>query len=265
MEESYLTKDLLSITGMTRDTLRHYEQKGLIQPEKDHYNNYRQFRFTDIYRLLTIDFYRKHGFTINELKGLQDNFDDADFSNLMQQKRSELEEKLQHYSDTLDRINKLDSFHQRLIDQGDEIVLTRMPLYEVVGTFSEFASFEEYHRILEHCSKEQDILSSLIRCFEFDETGLTHSRMLIVKEVTNNRLQEGKEYLNSAQCISAFVTDNLTDEGDDKTPQRMFEKTISWAQEKNLRPLGQAFVQTKMITYHGQKEQAVLEVFIPVK
>ena len=149
--------------------------------------------------------------------------------------------------------------------QGEEIVLTRMPLYEVVGTFSEFASFEEYHRILDHCSKEQDILSSMIRCFDFDETGLTHSRMLIVKEVTDNRLQEGKDYLNSARCISAFVTDNLADEGDDKTPQRMFEKTINWAQEKNLTPLGQAFVQTKMITYHGKKEQAILEVFIPVK
>ncbi|MGG5372986.1 MerR family transcriptional regulator [Enterococcus sp. AZ196] len=264
MEEKYLTNDLLSITGMTRDTLRHYEQKGLIHPEKDTYNNYRQFRFADIYRLLTIDFYRKRGFSINEVKNLQENFNELDFPQLMQQKKLEMEEKLQYYSSTLDRINKLAKFQQELAETLDCFTLERMPLYEVLGSFSEFDAFEEYHQILAHCSNE-DILSSIVRSFAFDETGLNHSRMLIVKEVSDNCLQEGKEYLNASRCIRLIVTETLGEENSEEMAHQLFEKILNYSLEKNLEPLGEAFVFTKMVTYQDRNEQAVLEIFVPVK
>ncbi|MBO0456758.1 MerR family transcriptional regulator [Enterococcus hulanensis] len=265
MEEKYQTNDLLSITGMTRDTLRHYEQKGLIQPEKDTYNNYRQFRFADIYRLLTIDFYRKRGFSINELKNLQENFAEVDFSKLMEKKSAEMEEFVRHYSGILARINKLEEFHQRLLQHENDLSLERMPLFEILGSFSEFDAFAEYSQILDRCSKEEDILSSIIRSFEFDETGITQSKMLIVKEVGDNRLEDGKEYLNFPKCINTIVAERLNEEGSEEIPQQMFEKIANFAHSKKLVPVGQAFVLTKMITYQDNIEQAVLEIFAPVK
>ncbi|WP_438778924.1 MerR family transcriptional regulator [Enterococcus sp. DIV0098] len=237
----------------------------MIQPEKDTYNNYRQFRFADIYRLLVIDFYRKRGFTINEVKELQENFQEENFLQLMQQKSTEIEEQLQHYSGILERMNKLAAFHQRFMKQGAELTVARMPLFEILGSFNEFAEFDEYRQILTHCSKEEDILSAIIRSFEFTEDGITDSRMLIVKEVSDNQLQEGKEYLNFSQCLHTIMTENLDEENSEQIPQQMFEKISYYSQKRRLVPLGRAFVLTKMITYREQKEQAVLEIFVPIK
>ena len=45
--------------GISRDTLKFYESKGLINPKKNAGNGYREYDHFDIYDITTINFYRE--------------------------------------------------------------------------------------------------------------------------------------------------------------------------------------------------------------
>ena len=45
--------------GVSRDALKFYENKGLINPKKNEENGYREYDHFDIYDITTINFYRE--------------------------------------------------------------------------------------------------------------------------------------------------------------------------------------------------------------
>ncbi len=53
--------------GLSRDTLRFYEKKGIIHPEKEK-NGYRIYTYDDILKLLKIRFYRRLDFSIEDIE-----------------------------------------------------------------------------------------------------------------------------------------------------------------------------------------------------
>ena len=55
-------------TGITRQNIRFYEKKGLIQPERNKENDYRQYSEEDIKRLKTIKMLRKLDFPVEDIK-----------------------------------------------------------------------------------------------------------------------------------------------------------------------------------------------------
>ena len=62
MENRYHTKEVSRNLGFTRETLRYYEELGLIRPQRGENGQYREFDFFDISRLMAIDFYKKRGY-----------------------------------------------------------------------------------------------------------------------------------------------------------------------------------------------------------
>lgn len=98
MYKKYRTGELLEYLGITRDTLRFYEEKGLLNPHKCNDNNYRSYDIMDIYNIMILDFYKKRGMSINQLKELikDSNFDDI--NSKLQNKKTELEKRYLIYS-----------------------------------------------------------------------------------------------------------------------------------------------------------------------
>ncbi|WP_302631934.1 MerR family transcriptional regulator [uncultured Clostridium sp.] len=54
--------------GVSRDTLKFYENKGLINPKKNEENGYREYDYFDIYDITTINFYREIDIEIKKFK-----------------------------------------------------------------------------------------------------------------------------------------------------------------------------------------------------
>lgn len=113
-----LIGELSSKTGLSRDTIRYYEKAGLIRTtEKDRKeNNYKDYPQEVADRLLLINHAKSLGFTLNEIKGVidlwQDNFLSAqDKIGLLNKKIEEIDskiERLNHMKDYLKtRINLL--------------------------------------------------------------------------------------------------------------------------------------------------------------
>ncbi len=66
---SYQVKDISQITGIDRETLRFYENKGLIQPKRKD-SGYRIYNDEDILKIDFIIKSKKVGFTLSEIKEL---------------------------------------------------------------------------------------------------------------------------------------------------------------------------------------------------
>jgi hypothetical protein len=112
---------------------------------------------------------------------------------------------------------------------------------------------------------KDDIFSKIMREFTFDETGLLDSKMYIVEKPSKIEKDKGSHYLQYAKCIYTIVEDSRYQNEEDDIKYKVFESTLKWGKEHGLRPIGTAFVTTRLITYLDKKERAFLEIFIPIK
>jgi DNA-binding transcriptional MerR regulator len=67
---NYLISDLAKKSGLSSDTIRFYEKKGLIKPEFRANNQYRYFNESSLKRLLLIKRYRSLNIGLKEIENL---------------------------------------------------------------------------------------------------------------------------------------------------------------------------------------------------
>lgn len=63
-------KEVSMITGITEQNIRYYEKKGLLSPERNRKNSYREYSDRDIDRLKMILLFRKLDMSLAEIKKL---------------------------------------------------------------------------------------------------------------------------------------------------------------------------------------------------
>lgn len=81
MSKEYLNvNDLATLFGLNVQTLHYYDKTGIFKPNyRDPKNGYRKYRFDQIYKLASIRYMRKLGYSIEAVRDFQDtkNPDDA--------------------------------------------------------------------------------------------------------------------------------------------------------------------------------------------
>jgi len=73
-----LIGELTKKTGLSRDTIRFYEKKGLLKVERtsSEFNNYKEYTPKHLQRLLLIKKAKRFGFTLNEIADLLEKIDE---------------------------------------------------------------------------------------------------------------------------------------------------------------------------------------------
>lgn len=264
--DTYKTSQLLEILGVSRDALRYYEEQGIVKPNHDATNNYRQYSDIDIYTLLVADFYKKRNLTMKEVRKLQEGRGIEELESLLDIKAEQLEETIRNQKYMLQKITETKAFCGELKEHLNQYAIREFPTYEVIGEFSDFYSFPEYPAILENMDLiKDDILSKIMRNFTFDENGFLDSKMYIVEKHETRYKEKSGYYLPYAKCIYTIVEDGRYQNGNNDIKDKVFESTLAWGNEQGLTPQGVAFVNTRLITYLDNKERAFLEIYIPVE
>jgi MerR family transcriptional regulator, copper efflux regulator len=62
------TLQFVERTGLTRDTVRFYEKRGLLRPRIDGSNGYREYSDADVERVVMIRLGQRLGFTLTQIK-----------------------------------------------------------------------------------------------------------------------------------------------------------------------------------------------------
>ena len=67
---SFKIGDVSKLLGVSVETLRYYEQEGVIRPERKNYSTTRVYSIWDVYELMEFKLYRNIGLSINEIKNI---------------------------------------------------------------------------------------------------------------------------------------------------------------------------------------------------
>lgn len=67
MSDNFKISEIANLFGVSTDTLRFYEKKGLLKPSVNNQNHYRSYELTDINLLIDILFYRRMDLSIKDI------------------------------------------------------------------------------------------------------------------------------------------------------------------------------------------------------
>ncbi|MEK6265872.1 MAG: MerR family transcriptional regulator [Clostridium sp.] len=111
-----LKNEVIQLFNTTLETLRHYEQKGILRPEIGE-NNYRYYDFEDLQKLRQIFLFRDLEVSIEEMKQLDDGlFNKKEYIELLKTHRLTLKQKIERFQSIEANIIQLID----LLDKGEK-------------------------------------------------------------------------------------------------------------------------------------------------
>ncbi|HJA67307.1 hypothetical protein B5F07_09540 [Lachnoclostridium sp. An169] len=99
-------KDAERLTGLKKANIRYYEEMGLLTPERNEQNNYREYGEREIRILERIKLLRLAGVPIQEIRKLQEG--KSSVPEIMQKRRMELAAEMEHLRELEDLCRKLE-------------------------------------------------------------------------------------------------------------------------------------------------------------
>ena len=259
----YHTKDIFEHLGFTRETLRYYEDIGLIKPKRGQSNKYREFDLFDMSRLMAIDFFKKRGFSPVAIKGMLE-AKPEEYTVKLQLQSDILQAQIDRLSEMQKRLKETQRFCQVFFENSGKLEVRELPLYYVAERFPSVASFGEYRdKVLRFLNVEnEDILSSMVRALTFDETGYKGSEMYVVKPVGRTDYEKQYIYLEHGKCL---YTTLLADNSDTSVPEKMFSLCHAWAEKNQAVFRGIAYIFVRMAMPNEIADKHVYEIWVPLK
>ena len=139
----YKIGEVSRILNMPVESIRFFEQKGVLAPHKDQSNNYRYYTVWEINRLLDYRKYRELGFSLNETLEIIRNSDFKDFEERLRIKQAEAEAEANYYEMKAIKLrNHLNMLRKISLLTDSYAVVTRPECYYFINRYYNGDSFE---------------------------------------------------------------------------------------------------------------------------
>lgn len=265
----YKIGDVSRILGISPDLIRYYEEKGVVSPEKDPYNNYRYYDTWDINFLIDCLWFKNFGFGIEQVAHIvsQNTYDDL-IANLVD-RGDEILAQIRFQELLLRRIRKYSEILSSLRNNIGTCDIRRS---------AEFVRYlNRYNMIYDNDTELQNLTRQWLkympfsrRYFEVPEDGLLgegddyawgFSLGMQYVEEFNVSLDPPVKHMPSRLCIhSAF-----TSTGKDKFTARHLDFLQEYAVENNLKVAGCAFGNLACSVVENGEITGFFEVFLPIE
>lgn len=258
----YHIRDVSHHLGFTRETLRYYEEIGLISPKREKYSQYREFDFYDISHLMAIDFYRKRGFTPIQIKNLLGAGSRQEYEEILEEQRDTLKNEIEHLQEMLRRFETARDFYDYSTANIGRFEVRTMPAYYVRESIDSILSVQEYRgKVLTYLNLDsEDILSKMVRSITFDETGYKGAGMFIVMQ---NPSDKNETYLlEGGRCL---YTTLIAENNDNTLLEKMFVLCHQWAKEHQETFRGIVHIFIRFVKLEEHTDENYYEVWMPLK
>ncbi|ADL03952.1 MerR family transcriptional regulator [Lacrimispora saccharolytica] len=126
--KKYSIGEVSNRLGLSRDTLRFYEKKGIIQPEKQK-NGYRTYTYEDIKKLSSIMFYRRLNFSIEDIGRILYKSSFPSYCSMIQEKIAEEKLQVEKHRQSLIHLTHLQKHYKNVEKFLNRYDLRPMPPY----------------------------------------------------------------------------------------------------------------------------------------
>ena len=114
MKEYYKIGEISNLYGICTDSLRYYEEIGILKPKRD-YNGYRMYSISDIRTLNILRDLRSVGLSMSEIKEHLDNFDLESTVNLFKREIETIDKKIDELQNLRTGLSqRIDEIHEHL-------------------------------------------------------------------------------------------------------------------------------------------------------
>lgn len=113
--------------GISPETLRYYENEGFLFPKKNPQNGYREYDFEDIFLLTDLLFYRDIGIPIKDIREIFHGMGVNEITDLISEKKSEIQEKIHRYQDSLIKLENWEQLHKESLEFYEKYDIRPMP------------------------------------------------------------------------------------------------------------------------------------------
>lgn len=277
MKNKYLIGEVCKLFNTTRDTLRHYENIGLVNPRKDLGNGYRYYDVEDLNSLTDIFFFKKLNLPLEDIKKAVKNSTPEDILEIINHKEKHLQRELNKIKELEKTLNFMKLNVESCIKN-----LNKLELKETVDNFlfieiADNSKFDDFIDIIEgmiDLLEGKDYVNNILHYINF--AFLLEDNYLVDYDIYKN-IKWGVTLKKSYSFLQDIMIHNKIK----VIPQNKYlytvitldvEKYEDWLQqikniieENNIKVAGSILGRMLLTEYHDQNAIDYYEIFIPVK
>lgn len=277
MKKRYLIGEVCKLFNTTRDTLRYYENKGLVNPSKDEENGYRYYDVEDLNSLTDIFSFKKLKLPLDNIKKAVKNSTPEDILDIINQKEKHLQEEMSKIKELQKTLHFMKSNVESCINNLNKLEVRQAVdnfLFIEIADNSNFDDFidiiEGMIDILEGKDAINNILDYINFTFLIEDNNLTHcdiyksikwgvtlkkSYSFLQDAVIHNKIKliPQNKYLYTVIIL------------DDEKYEDWLQQIKNIIEENNIKVVGSILGRMLLTEYHGDEAVDYYEVFIPVE
>ncbi|MGN0158716.1 MAG: MerR family transcriptional regulator [Brotaphodocola sp.] len=264
----YLIGDVANLMGLSRDTLRYYEKRGILTSEKGE-NGYRYYTERDISKMICILYQRKMDIGLSDMEQLWTG--DGTLEKLSEITSARIEEErqaLRKHEQTIARLQVTQKDCENFLHHLNQVTLQNFPDAYVVVPHS---SLQESVELWFDYAKEYDGLDMMYFFDEYSwekrgETFCTEFRNCQL--ILHRHLKEMVDYpipehsiavTNPALCVSTYCISK------ERTPSAdAIELMVSWAEKQGLMVSRQIYSTFAFQGTQNGEKVYYLQIYLPV-
>lgn len=263
----YTIGQVARFLGVSRDTLKFYEEKELINPKRDDENSYRKYDLFDIFDVTTINFYRELDIEIKKIQEIRKSKSVEDIELVLKEKEEKILEEIEYKNLLLKRIKSVKEDCEKIKQHLGDYTIKEMKPLEVKGEITDFTAYDEYEIIQKNTDnlKEAVTLTGLRRVVCFDEEGIKGDKFIIVRKVEDIDKDIEGEVLTHPKCIYTVLENGRWLNGGKNIDNEVEDRIRKIAKENGHELVGLSYVNILLTTYEEGLERVFLEIYTPIK
>jgi len=263
----YTVGQVADFLGVSRDTLKYYEEKELVNPVYDERNGYRKYTRFDIHDVITTNFYRELDFSIKKIQGIRKSKNVNDLKQALKEKETQILEEMEYKKLLLKQIKEVQEDCENIKEQLGTFSIKEMQPLEIKGQISDHTAYDEYEVVRKNTESQKKAvtLSGLRRMIRFDDHGMKEDHFIVVKRLDDKGKNPRGEVITHPKCIHMVIENgravNRKRNMDDEVGEHLFQI----ARENGYDLLGVAYINILLTTYEEGLERVFLEMYAPIK
>ena len=263
----YTIGQVAKFLGISRDTIKYYEEKALVKPQQNSENGYRTYNRFDIYDLTTVNFYRELDLEIKKIQELRNGKSIEGIQLLLEEKEQEVLEEIAYKKLLLKKLQIVKEDCQKIQQYLGTYTIKEMKPLAIMGAIDHYTAYEEYDALKENTDslKKAVILTSLRRVIRFNEQGMQEDKFMIVKKLEENEKALDEQVLFHPKCLYTVIEDGRWSTGGKNTDDKVEATIRKVAKENGYELLGLVYINLLLATYEEGLERIFLEMYVPIK
>ncbi|WP_155591387.1 MerR family transcriptional regulator [Lysinibacillus cavernae] len=263
----YTIGQVAKFLGVSRDTLKFYEEKELVKPQQNSENGYRKYNHFDIYDITTVNFYREIDFEIKKIQELRKGKSIDGIQALLEEKEQEVLEEIAYKKRLLKKLQIVKEDCQKIKQYLGTYTVKEMKPLAIMGEIDHYTAYDEYDTLKDNTDslKKAAILTSLRRVIRFNDDGMVEDKFMIVRKIEEGDNAVEGEILSHPKCMYTVVEDGRWSTGGNNTDEKVEANIRKIAKEKGYELGGLVYINLLLATYEEGLERIFLEMYVPIE